>query len=47
MTALGTLAALVPPPAAPTAAAGDFALVEADLGTPLPSDYREVKTGVA
>jgi hypothetical protein len=33
---------IVPPPASPTAAAGDFAAVEADLGTKLPADYQEL-----
>ncbi len=34
------LSTLVPPPRAPTAAVGDFAAVEADLGTPLPADWQ-------
>lgn len=38
--ALAKLVALVPPPKSPTAAKGDFAKVEADLGTPLPSDWK-------
>jgi hypothetical protein len=40
--ALPRLEALVPPPATPTAASGDFAAVEADLGTALPADYKEL-----
>jgi hypothetical protein len=42
MTLLEELFALVPPPASPTAAEGDFGPVEADLGTPLPADYKEL-----
>jgi hypothetical protein len=42
MSLLEELFALVPPPASPTAAEGDFAAVEADLGTTLPSDYKEL-----
>jgi hypothetical protein len=40
--ALRRLESLVPPPATPTAASGDFAEVEADLGTALPADYKEL-----
>jgi hypothetical protein len=40
MPSLEELSALVPPPASPTAADGDFAAVEADLGTNLPADYK-------
>jgi hypothetical protein len=36
------LSELVSPPDAPVAAAGDFAAIEADLGTPLPGDYKEL-----
>lgn len=42
MTALERLAKLVPAPRAPTAAGGEFAPVEAELGTALPADYKEL-----
>jgi len=42
LNALERLADLLPPPASPTAAVGDFAAIEADLGTPLPHDYKEL-----
>ncbi len=37
---LEELVALAPPPGSPTAAEGDFAAVEADLGTRLPAGYK-------
>lgn len=40
MTSLAKLITLVPPPAQPTAAKGDWAAVEADLGFSLPEDYK-------
>ncbi len=40
MGALEDLLALVPPPASATSASGDFAAIEADLGTALPADYK-------
>lgn len=42
VTSIQELVAIVPPPASPTAASGDFAAVEADLGTKLPADYQEL-----
>lgn len=37
---LSRLRALAPPPAQPTASRGDFAEVEAELGAPLPPDWK-------
>jgi hypothetical protein len=37
-----SLEVLVPPPAAPTAADGDFANVEQELGTALPADWKHL-----
>lgn len=42
MTALDELTRLVPPPAAPVDARGDWQCVEADLGLALPADFKQL-----